>query len=252
MGDGEEEGGRQNMTKEASLDRPLPFFLSGEDLCPYGTQRKERKLFAKLTGDSLVDNTINAILTLSGFRRSMDIMYRPECPDCRACVPVRLDITAFAPSRSQKRVARRNADLIVEWTAARASASLYDLFRGYLIARHEESDMTQMDWLAFRTMIEGGCVTKNLLLLRQPATKRVLGCMLSDDVGGGLSAVYSFFDPCEAQRSLGTHLILSLIAKAKELEKRWIYLGYWIEGLPKMAYKAAFQPLEPLPQKKEG
>ncbi|HAX90771.1 MAG TPA: arginyltransferase [Rhodospirillaceae bacterium] len=222
----------------------LPFFLSGEDACPYWMDRPEQKLFTKLTGDSDADNAMNAILTAAGFRRSMDILYRPYCPNCRACVPVRLNQTLFSPSRSQKKLMKRNSDLTVESVPARATPSLYDLFRSYIYTRHGESDMAQMNWLEFQTMIEGGVTSKFLLVVRAPSPRRVVGCMLVDDVGNGLSAVYSFFDPKETRRSLGTQLILLLIDEARRQDKQWVYLGYWIEGLQKMAYKAAFKPLE--------
>lgn len=222
-----------------------PFYLSGEDTCPYWMDRPEQKLFTKLSGESDSDNAINAFLTAAGFRRSLDILYRPYCPNCRACVPVRLNQEKFVPSRSQKRLIKRNADLIVEAVSPpRASPSLYDLFRGYIAARHGDSDMAAMDWLEFQTLIEGGAIDKFMLIVRTSSPRQVLGCMIVDDVGVGLSAVYSFFDPTQTRRSLGTFMILSLIEEARRRGKTWVYLGYYIEGLQKMAYKAAFKPLE--------
>src|ERR1700689_1949335 len=118
------------------LSRQLQFFLSGPLPCPYLPDRVERKLFTRLIGEPSIDTEINATLTRAGFRRSHDIVYRPACPNCTACVPVRVPVRTFKPSRSLKRIASINRNLAVDMVDAEVTDEQYTLFMAYQTARH--------------------------------------------------------------------------------------------------------------------
>lgn len=224
--------------------RPLQqFFRSGPMPCPYLPGRVERKLFTRLVGP--FSSEVNSTLSRAGFRRSHDIVYRPVCPSCAACVPVRIPVARFQPTRSMRRVIRRNTDLAARLVPAVATAEQYRLFIAYQRSRHGDSDMSRMGMVDFSAMVDEGRTDTAMIEMRGPEGGLV-GVMLTDRLGDGFSAVYSFFDPAPDRRSLGTHLILTLVEVCRLQALPFVYLGYWIAGSRKMAYKARFQPLEAL------
>ena len=233
------------MTVLAPRQLPLQqFYRSGPLPCPYLPGRIERKLFTRLSGPWSTE--VNATLTRSGFRRSHDILYRPVCPDCVACVPVRIVIAEFRPDRTMRRLMKNNADLYLIDAPAVATTEQFDLFHDYQQVRHGESDMARMGLADFAAMVQDGQADTSLIELRLRATHQLVGAVLVDRVGDGYSAVYSFFDPSAPKRSLGAALVLSLIDRCRQEGLPYLYLGYWIEGSRKMSYKARFQPLEGL------
>jgi len=226
------------------LSRNLQFYLSGPMPCPYLPAQVERKLFTRLNNaDTVTGAEINAALCRSGFRRSHDIVYRPACSNCNACVPVRIPALIYKASRSLRRVAAHNRDLIWQQADTTPSAELFTLFSAYQRSRHGDSDMARMNSSEFAEMLQEGQAGTHLYLLRD-ATGALKGCMIADPVGDGLSAVYSFYDPAEPQRSLGSFMILSLVAEAQRRSLPFVYLGYWIAASRKMSYKARFHPLQ--------
>jgi leucyl-tRNA---protein transferase len=219
------------------------FYRTSSQPCPYVTGRVERKIITELAiGESL--GFYNE-LSRAGFRRSHQLAYRPACSSCTACTPVRIDTSRFSPSRSLRRLGQINADLSVHEVDPVATVEQYRLFTRYQHARHGDSDMADMSFADFRAMIEDSPVDTLLLQLRD-GTGRLLGLCLTDALDDGVSAVYSFFDPAETRRSLGTFLVLQLIARTRRLGQRYVYLGYWIAESRKMAYKTRFRPLEAL------
>jgi arginine-tRNA-protein transferase len=184
-------------------------------------------------------------LSRAGFRRSHHLAYRPACPSCRSCVPVRVEVGAFHWSPSLRRVRARNADLVVTLADARATAEQFRLFARYQRSRHAGSDMADMTYGDFRAMVEDTPIETRMLEFRDCTGALVAGC-LADRMDDGYSAVYSFYDPSRDGRSLGTFAILSLIERARAEEMPWVYLGYWIADSRKMAYKTRFRPLEAL------
>lgn len=219
----------------------LQFFRSGALPCPYLPGRVERKLFARLSTYNAA--AVNAVLTQAGFRRSHDIIYRPVCPNCSACLPVRIPVKRYSPSRSMRRIIRRNADLTFSIAPATATVKQFELFTRYQQARHGDSDMARMGLTDYVAMVDEGRANTELLEARD-SEGELIGVMLVDRLPDGFSAVYSFFDPDEADRSLGCQLILSLVEEAAASDLDYVYLGYWIEESRKMAYKTRFQPLE--------
>ena len=194
---------------------------------------------------------LNTVLTHGGFRRSQTIAYRPACEGCRACISVRVVVNDFVLSRNMHKVLKINNDLVGEMKANKPTSEHYSLFRSYLDARHGEGGMADMTVLDFAMMVEDSHVETRAVEYRKrqeegKAPNPLIGVCLSDVLGDGLSMVYSFFEASEAQRSLGTLMILDHIARAKALGLTYLYLGYWVEASQKMNYKGRFKPQERL------
>jgi arginine-tRNA-protein transferase len=223
------------------------FFVTSPAPCPYLAGKTERKVFTELGGNSATE--LNDALGRIGFRRSQSVAYRPSCADCSACVSVRVCASEFSPSQSQKRTLRRNRDLIVTACKPWATDEQYELLRSYLQSRHPNGGMADMDEQDFADMVEQTPVDSHMIEYREPASDggRLVGCCLTDRQGDGLSMIYSFFETAHPQREgLGTYIILDHIQRAANAELPYVYLGYWIEGSARMAYKARFRPLERL------
>lgn len=235
-----------------SRDTPQ-FYLTAPSPCPYLEGQEERKVFTHLVGDR--SGELNDLLTHGGFRRSQSIAYRPACEGCRACVSVRVVAADFAPSRNMRRIAERNSDIVGEMRIPAPTSEQYSVFRAYLDARHRDGGMADMTVLDYAMMIEDSHVDTRLVEYRRrgPDTginRRGVGQMvavaLTDVLSDGLSMVYSFFEPDEADRSLGTFMILDHIERANRMGLPYVYLGYWVSGSRKMDYKARFLPQERL------
>ena len=237
------------MTRELR-DAPQ-FYLTAPSPCPYLPGREERKVFTHLIGRRA--SSLNDTLTQSGFRRSQTIAYRPACENCRACVSVRVKVDEFSPSKGFRRILDANRDLIGTVVRTEPTAEQYNLFRAYLDARHSDGGMADMTMLDYSMMVEDSHVESRLIEYRSPARDLrghgegpLLGVCLTDLLADGLSMVYSYYAPPEQTRSLGTYMILDHIARAKALGLPHVYLGYWVDGSKKMAYKARFLPQERL------
>ncbi len=220
------------------------FYVTAPQPCPYLQGRMERKLFTGLHGDSA--STLNDALSKQGFRRSQNVLYRPACADCAACISARIRVADFRPSRSQRKARNRNAGLRRQPARAWATDEQYDLFRRYLDSRHADGGMADMDVFEFAAMIEETPVSSRVVEYRQcdDDTDRLTAVCLTDLLDDGLSLVYSFFEPKAARASIGTHMILDHIEIAHAAGLPYVYLGYWVPGSPKMAYKARFSALE--------
>lgn len=229
------------------------FYLTAPSPCPYLPGREERKVFTHIVGRRARE--INEILTQGGFRRSQTIAYRPACEGCRACISVRVLASEFTFSASMRRVLKLNRDLVGTVLTNQPTSEQYGLFRRYLEARHRGGGMADMTALDYAMMVEDSHVETRLVEYRRhgPDTAihgRGMGALVAvcliDELSDGLSMVYSFFDPDLAARSIGTFLILDHIARAKARALPYLYLGYWVPGSRKMAYKERFTPQERL------
>jgi len=220
------------------------FYITAPSACPYLPDREERKVFTILQGPSA--ERANDVLTHRGFRRSQNIIYRPACEGCSACVAVRAPAARFKPSRSQRRILNRNADLIRRVCKPEATEEQFSLLREYLDQRHGQGGMADMTILDFVSMVEETAVDTIMIEYREAATGALVGCALTDRLCDGLSMVYSFFSPAAERRSLGSFMILDHMRLALTEERDYVYLGYWVDGSAKMAYKARFRPLEQL------
>lgn len=225
-----------------SVPRSPQFYVTAPQPCPYLADRMERKLFTALQGPEAQD--LNDTLSKQGFRRSQNVLYRPSCTECAACLSARIRVDAFSPRRTQRRTLRQNADLERTVQSPWATEEQYELFRHYLGERHATGGMAEMDMFEYAAMIEDSPVTTRVIEYRQRTDDRLIAVCLTDVFDDGLSLVYSFFDPTETTRSLGTHMILDHVDLAREIGLPFVYLGYWVPGSPKMGYKARFSGLE--------
>lgn len=219
------------------------FHVLRENPCPYLPGRLERKLMTRIEGPD--STAFYSLLSRSGFRRSHIFAYRPACGGCNACVPVRVDVGRFRPSRTQRRLIRVNADLSAAELPAAATKEHYRLFQDYVRTRHGEGEMAEMEFEDYRGMVEDTRLDSRLAEYRLPDGGLAAVC-LTDWLEDGASAVYSFFDPALSGRSLGTWMVLALIEATHQRSLDHVYLGYWIKDAPKMSYKERFRPLEGL------
>ncbi len=225
------------------------FFVTAPAPCPYVPGRTERKVFAELKGGSAVE--MSEALGRIGFRRSQNVVYRPSCDFCQACVSVRVMAPMFAPTTTQKKLLRRHADLEVSACEPWATAEQWSLLRRYLAVRHPQGGMAAMDAHDYADMVEQTPVDTVVVEYREPSTDglpgKLVGCCLTDKQSDGLSMIYSFYDPeSVTRRGLGSFIILDHIIRAGETGLPYVYLGYWIDDCDRMAYKKSYQPAEAL------
>lgn len=237
---------KEDVTRQLGLEGG-EYYITAPSPCPYLEGRVERKVFAYLGG--LQAPALNSMLSRRGFRRSQNIIYRPACDSCSACTPVRIVVGEFEFSRARRRTLRRNADLTRLIRGPKATSDQFSILRGYLDARHPDGGMAEMTVLDYASMVEETAVDTAIIEYRttdHTGRQTLLAAALSDRLADGLSMVYSFFEPDEDARSLGTYMILDHIALARDLALSYVYLGYWVDGSPKMDYKRTYQPIERL------
>ena len=217
------------------------FYVTAPQICPYLEGRMERKLFTSLQGTD--SSNLNNALSKQGFRRSQNVLYRPACVACTACLSARIDVDNFFSSKSHRRILKRNANLLRRPNAPWATEKQYELFRRYLDVRHAEGGMVDMDIFEFAAMIEETPVNSRVMEYHTQSGDLAAVC-LTDIFDDGLSLVYSFFDTDRSKDSIGTFMILDHITVARAAGLPYVYLGYWVPGSDKMAYKARFSGVE--------
>jgi arginyl-tRNA--protein-N-Asp/Glu arginylyltransferase len=229
------------------------FYITAPSPCPYLPGRLERKIFTHLIGAEA--KKLNDSLSHGGFRRSQNIAYRPACERCAQCISIRIPVERFRWTRTFRRTLAANHDLLAQARPAKVTGEHYALFRDYIDARHGEGGMVDMTVLDFAAMVEDSFVDTRLVEYRCRATRPLasvaadgplLAVALIDVLADGLSMIYSFYDPAAERRSLGTFMILDHVARARQFGLPYVYLGYWVPGSAKMAYKARFLPQERL------
>lgn len=218
------------------------FYVTAPQPCPYLEGRMERKLFTALQGEGA--QRLNDGLSKQGFRRSQNVLYRPSCAECAACLSARISVEDFIPSKSQKRTLKRNAKLERRATSPWATDEQYELFRAYLESRHATGGMADMDAFEFAAMVEETPIRTRVVEYTDSTTGELVAVCLTDVLDDGVSMVYSFFAPDRVRDSLGTYIILDHIQIARDAELPHVYLGYWVPGSAKMSYKAGFSGLE--------
>ena len=225
-----------------SLPLTPQFYVTAPQPCPYLEGRMERKLFTALQGENATE--LNDSLSSQGFRRSQNVLYRPSCADCASCLSARIDVNAFRPSKSQRRIAKRNQGLLRRATSPWATEEQYELFRHYLDSRHADGGMADMDVFEFAAMIEETPIRSRVVEYCDPEDTSLIGVCLTDVLSDGVSMVYSFYTPDRPRDGLGNYIILDHIEIARAAGLPYVYLGYWVPGSQKMGYKARFSGLE--------
>ncbi len=224
----------------SSAHNPIRLFETVVDDCPYLEGQKSASIL--VDPDHQIDKNLFSTLSRSGFRRSGEMLYSPKCPNCNACVSVRIPSAEFKLSRSQKRVWRKNIDLRANIENVRFEKEHFDMYYAYQKHRHPESSMCDDDTSKYISFIESSYSRSKFLCFRLDG--ELIGISVLDQFDGGVSAVYTFFDPSRGSRSLGTYAILYTLKLAKTYNIPFVYLGYWIEGSQKMDYKRKFKPLQ--------
>lgn len=217
-------------------------FLTHEHDCGYWPDRQARDLVLDPLARDLPERYPEALAF--GFRRSGGHVYRPHCRHCHACVAVRLPVKEFKPNRAQRRCERANADLTLHVRPGPFTPEHFALYARYLAARHPDSPMSNPSPDAFDHFLRSPWSPTRLFELR--LGEQLCAVAVTDVLPEAVSAVYTFFDPDMAERSLGTFAILAQVAWARATGRTHAYLGFWLDGHPKMHYKRSFQPMERL------
>ena len=223
-----------------SSHKPPEVFLSMPHACSYLPGRTATSLF--LDPRQPLDSHQYADFVRLGFRRSGDLIYRPHCHACNACIPVRIPVNRFRPDRGQRRVWKRNQDLSVVARPPLYQEEHFELYQRYQSLRHAGGGMDDPDPRKYLNFLGSRHIHTVFYELRQD--QKLLGVAVTDILPDGLSAVYTFFDPREKRRALGIHAVLWQIEHARAQQLSWLYLGYWIKECQKMAYKGQYRPLE--------
>lgn len=224
-----------------SLVNELQFYITPPHDCSYLEKKSARMVF--LDPAQRIEVVTLSELSRMGFRRSGDFVYRPECHLCRQCLSSRVPVSDFQISSAQKKAWKRNQDLTVKISRARDATDLhYELYERYIFERHADGDMFPPSRDQFDKFLVQSCTDSFFLeLWKEDELLCVSTCDRLDD---GISAVYTFFNPSEARRSLGVFAILKQIEYAKHAGLTYLYLGYWVPHSEKMNYKCQYTPFE--------
>ena len=219
----------------------LQFYATTPYACGYLEGKLAQSLIA--TPHHLIDTDVYSNLIQLGFRRSGKFAYRPHCEHCNACVPVRLPVAEFQPNRSQRRAARQHQTLAATIVPLTFKQAHFELYAAYQIARHEGADQKE-SVEQYRNFLVQSNVESLMVEFRLDDVLKIVSVV--DIVRDGVSAVYTFYDTSDKFVSYGTYNVLWLAEWCRSLQLPYLYLGYWIEKSPKMAYKQNFAPQEGL------
>lgn len=219
----------------------VQLFKTQPDKCGYLDDLQSQNIV--VDPDLIPDRALQSALANAGFRRSGNMLYRPSCPSCQACMATRIPVAKFLPSRRQKRILNKNNDLQMTPLPAVYKDEHFKLFSRYLRNRHVGGGMEDTSEEGYRNFLLGEWSDTTLLEFRDQSNQ-LLAVAVTDILDNGLSAVYTYFDPNQASRSLGGFGILSQINYARQLNLDWVYMGYWVAGCKKMDYKKEYLPLQ--------
>lgn len=230
------------MTSPAdSALQKIQFYVTAPYTCSYLSNQLAQSIIA--TPQHLVDGHQYSGLIQQGFRRSGKFVYRPHCENCNACIPVRLPVTDFQASRSQKRAYKQHQHLEAIVTTLSFDEAHFALYKAYQIARHEGNALEETAQQYRNFLVQSNVDSLFISFTLNGALKIV---SVVDIVEDGVSAVYTFYDTADTKASYGTYSIMWLIDWCEQLKLPYLYLGYWIKNSQKMAYKENFGPQEAL------
>lgn len=218
----------------------LKFYATQEHDCGYLPNHRAKTIFADPSAN--MDAQLYSELSEFGFRRSGSHIYRPQCESCRACIPIRVSVEEFTPSRSQKRCVKRNADLQYQLVDSINTDEHYALYEDYINQRHADGEMyppSREQYIDFLTSEWN--ITQ---FIEYRVDNKLIAVSVVDQLSNGLSAIYSYFEPNAPKRSLGVYNVLHQIERAKSAGFPYLYLGYWIKACQKMRYKVDYRPFQ--------
>ncbi len=233
------------MSHDSNIDpatATIAFYLTPGHNCSYLHNREAMTLF--LDPNAPVSEHLYTRLTQDGFRRSGRYIYRPRCPHCESCQPLRIPVQRFHPNRSQRRIMAQNSDLTTCKRTDEFHHEHFGLYQRYLHARHRDGGMDHPEPAKYMDFLTCPWSMTQFVEFRLQST--LLAVAVIDELEDGYSAVYTFFDPEHARRSLGNFAILWEIEQAKNEGLHYLYLGYLINKCRKMSYKSDFKPHETL------
>ena len=217
----------------------MKFCITQPSQCSY-LPNKQEQILVLMTDTSPTYQEYDYLIG-AGFRRSGNQVYRPHCPSCKACEAIRLPVNMFTPSRSQKRIVKRNQDLTIV-ISEQDKPEYYALYESYINQRHTDGSMYPATMEQYKGFIPGPWGKTLFIEFHTP--EELIAVAVTDHLPSSLSALYTFFKPEEENRSLGTFAIMQQIALTKSMNKAFLYLGYQIDACQKMRYKQNFLPHE--------
>lgn len=224
-----------------SLLNELQYYITPPHDCSYLKQKSARMVF--LDPVHRIDVLTLSELSRTGFRRSGDFIYRPECHLCRQCLSSRVPVRDFVMNSRQKKAWKKNKDLIVKFSlAADATSTHYTLYERYIYERHADGDMFPPSYEQFEKFLVNN--NNDSFFLELWDGEQLVSVSSCDQLDDGISAVYTYFDPDYGHRSLGVYAILKQIEYVQAQEKDFVYLGYWVPHSEKMNYKTQYSPIE--------
>ena len=226
----------------ASEVSSIKLFRTSEHPCSYISGQAATTIFVDPA--IKISQKLNSALNDKGFRRSGHLLYKPDCNSCKACIACRIPVNKFKLKNSYRRIQKINQDVRVEVSSHLNLNESYTLYESYINHRHQDGDMFPATENQFNTFILES--TDDTIFYKFYDKKGLIAVSVADILKDGLSAVYCFYDPIDKKRSLGTYAILYQIHQAKEQERLFLYLGYWVKNCQKMLYKTRFRPLEML------
>ncbi|MCG7529846.1 arginyltransferase [Psychrobium sp. MM17-31] len=217
----------------------LTLGLTQSNDCSYLPGESERLLV--VYPNEQINSYIYQQLMERGFRRGGNDAYRPHCEHCRACQSIRINVDDFTPSKSQKRVLNKAKHITSRWVTE-PSQDYFALYSKYISLRHSDGSMYPPQLSALETFTK--CNWLNIGFLESYDGDKLIGVAVTDILGNGLSAVYTFFDPDYEALSLGKVHILRQIEQSRKLGLQYLYLGFQIDDCKAMNYKQQYRPNE--------
>ncbi|MCP1726728.1 arginine-tRNA-protein transferase [Natronospira proteinivora] len=227
----------QRDTPAANAPRLL---LTGEHPCPYREDQLSRNIVVE--PGSVRGRSDHTAFSSIGFRRSGEYLYRPHCSACSACIPIRVPVAEFDWRRRYRRCWRQNKDLVVEERDTSFDPEAFQLYQRYQAHRHPGGPMAEGDEQDYLGFIQSQWADTRMICFYGDG--ELVAVAIVDWLEDGASAVYSFYEPSQSHRSLGQYTILWQIEAVRAQNRPYVYLGYWIQDSPKMAYKTEYKPAE--------
>ena len=218
----------------------IKLFATHPHACSYLDAEESTTIFVDPAAN--IDVKLYTQFSEFGFRRSGEHLYRPKCLNCQACIPIRIPVNSFTPSRSHRRCLKINNDLQVEDVTSIDNDECYSLYEKYIALRHSNGDMFPASRKQYSEFLSTAWGTTHYLQFRKNGT--LVAIAVTDVLENAVSAIYTFFDPEEEKRSLGRYCILQQLQWAEELGVDYLYLGYWIKKCQKMSYKIDYRPFQ--------
>ena len=218
----------------------LKFFVTPPHRCSYLPRQDATTLFAD--PHQPLDHESYERLSEMGFRRSGNYLYRPRCESCNACIPVRLKVADFKPSKRHKRIIKKNSDLKVNLIEPKFNPVHYRLYEQYINAKHADGDMYPPSPEQYENFLISSW--SNTQFAEFQLNDQIIAIAVLDELSSAVSAVYTFYDPSLDKRSLGVYAVLWQITHTQSTGRDYLYLGYLINECKKMSYKKEYQPLE--------